>query len=323
MADAPDTTRRPWKIRLRSLIVLGLVAALVLMSFVIFQLATRDAPQTAQPKTREEAIEQLSQSARNGAVGGDEALELARMLSQDAFADPDAIATARGAFADAAATLLQDPDKRVRAAVLQAARPGGRKQGLEAMSRIARDGGAAAAPLWRATGALMLEDGDDRAVLALENARTLNPQDKTMWRMLGFAYARAQREKEATGAALVAEGLDAAAANRWTTAVVKFENALALATDAQTRAFVLGQIGDAEAARENWGGAEKSYRAALLLHGAQKNIAAISLESSKLARAQLKQGEAGRACATLDAARAQGATVTDEERAIACRSAGR
>ena len=38
------------------------------------------------------------------------------------------------------------------------------------------------------------EDGDDRAVLALENARTLNPQDKTMWRMLGFAYARAQRD---------------------------------------------------------------------------------------------------------------------------------
>ena len=52
-------------------------------------------------------------------------------------------------------------------------------------------------------GALMLEDGDDRAVLALENARTLNPQDKIMWRMLGFAYARAGREREATGAASV------------------------------------------------------------------------------------------------------------------------
>lgn len=323
MADAPDTTKRPWSTRLRPFVALGLVAALVLTSLLIFVIATRETPQKAQPRTREEAIEQLSQSARNGAVGGDEALELARMLSQDAFADPDAIAAARAAFADAAATLLQDPDKRVRAAVLQAASPGGRKQGLEAMSRIARDGGASAAPLWRATGALMLEDGDDRAVLALENARTLNPQDKIMWRMLGFAYARAGREREATGAALVAEGLDAAAGNRWTIAVVKFENALALASDAQTRGFVLGQIGDAEAARENWAGAEKSYRAALSLHGAQKNIAAISLESSKLARAQLKQGEALRACATLDAARAQGATVTDEERAVACRSARR
>ena len=103
-------------------------------------------------------------------------------------------------------------------------------------------------------------------------------------------------------------------------AQARLDQALPLVADAQTRGFVLGQLGDAAAATENWEGAEKHYRSALEVHGAEKNIAALSLDSSKLARAQLKRGDEQRACTTLRRARAQGAVVTEAELQQSCQA---
>lgn len=340
---AVEAKRRRLKSSIRLMSILGVVATLLVIAASVYVLTGQNTVQEAAPVTRQDQLAQLLDLVAKGQITGEQAIELARLLQDDAFrnaptqtaeAPPpvvepaladaprvlrrDAMTAARESFADAAATLLQDPDQRVRAAVLKVGQSATQKEGLEEMWRIAREGGASAAPIWRACGALMLATGDDRAAQALENARALNPQDKALWRMLSFAYAKQQKPREAAGAAFVASGLDAASTSNWSNAVTRLDRALPLMPDPQTRGFVLGQLGDAEAASQNWRGAEERYRAALNVHGAQKNIAGISMDSSKLARSQLKQGEPRRACTTLRRAREQGAAVTDKELAAAC-----
>ncbi len=337
--------QRRTRARIRVVSILGVLATLLVIAASVYVIVGQQQVQEAAPVTRQDQLAQLLDLVSKGQITGDQALELARLLQDDAFAgatatteaagsDPatvepaladaprvrsaDAMTAARASFSDAAATLLQDPDPRVREAVLKVRAPATRQQALDEMWAIAREGGASAAPIWRACGSLMLAMGDDRAARALENARALNPQDKALWRMLSFAYAKQKRPREAAGAAFVASGLDAASSSNWSGAVQRLDRALPLMQDAPTRGFVLGQLGDAEAASEDWQGAEERYRAALNVHGDQKNIAAISMESSKLARSQLKQGETRRACATLRRAREQGAAVTEEEFDSAC-----
>lgn len=346
---AVQAKRRKLTARIRVMSVLGVVAALLAITASVYVLSGQNAVREAAPVTRQDQLAQLLDLVAKGQITGDQALELARLLQDDAFRDvatesmdagathpetsrstepaladaprvsrPDVMVAARASFADAAATLLQDPDTRVRAAVLKVGQPATRKAGLEEMWTIAREGGASAAPIWRACGALMLATGDDRAARALENARTLNPQDKALWRMLSFAYAKEDRPREAAGAAFVGAGLDAASSSDWTKASARLERALPLMSDPGARSFVLGQLGDVAAANENWQTAEARYRDALAVHGDQKNIAGISLDASKLARAQIKQGEERRACATLGRARQQGAVVTEAELRAAC-----
>ncbi|TPW07928.1 MAG: hypothetical protein FD124_769 [Alphaproteobacteria bacterium] len=341
---AVQAKRRKLTARIRVMSILAAVAMVLVIAASVYVLSGQNAVREAAPVTRQDQLAQLLDLVAKGQITGDQALELARLLQDDAFKDvaaetaeaeaassgrplvadaprvtrPDAVAAARASFSDAAATLLQDPDARVRAAVLKVGQPATRKAGLEEMWTIAREGGASAAPIWRACGALMLATGDDRAALALENARALNPQDKALWRMLSFAYAKQDRPREAAGAAFVGAGLDAASSSDWTSASARLERALPLMPDAQTRSFVLGQLGDVAAASEDWPAAEARYRAALGVHGDQKNIAGISMDASKLDRAQIKQGEDGRACTTLRRARQQGATVTQEELRAAC-----
>lgn len=333
--------RRRTRSRIRAVSILGVVATLMVIAASAYVLVGPDQGRQVAPVTRQDQLAQLIDLVAKGQITGDQALELARLLQDDAFvgvevtdaaagpvepalrdaprvAGAEAIGAARASFADAAATLLQDPDPRVREAVLKVGKPDTRQQGLNEMWAIAREGGASAAPIWRACGSLMLATGDDRAARALENARALNPQDKALWRMLSFAYDKQKRPREAAGAAFVASGLDAASSNNWSAAAQRFDRALPLMGDAPTRGFVLGQVGDAAAASEDWQRAEESYRAALGVHSEQKNIAAISMDSSKLARSQLKQGEMRRACITLRRAKETGAAVTTEELDAAC-----
>ncbi len=335
--------------RMRLVALFGIVVAVLAL---IAGAAVVIAQSEERAISRQEQVARLLDLAAQGRISGDEALEFAKVLQIEAFqeassatAAPEAavvapanitaaervaiaqaprisrremMAAARLSFEDAAATLLQDPDARVRAAIVQVRAAATRPAGVEALWAIAKEGGASSAAIWRASGSLMLAAGDDRAAAALENARALNPQDKGQWRLLSFAYATQNRPREAAGAALVGAGIDAASSGDWRAATARLDEALLLVADPQTRGFVLGQRGDAAAATENWEGAETSYRAALEVHGADKNIAALSLDSSKLARAQLKQGDKRRACATLRRARAQGAVVTAAELQQAC-----
>ena len=304
-------------------------------------------------KHRQGSVHEQFEQAQQGKISGEQALTLAKRLRVDAFNQPavtgapaaeapvvasatasarerDAIAhaphvsrremlaVARQSFQDAAATLLQDPDTRVRIAVIQLRAGDTQSGGVDALWALAREGTGQSSAIWRVCGALMVATGDDRATTALENVRALNPQDKGLWRLLSFAYARQTRPREAAGAALIGAGIDAAAASNWREARTDLNEALPLIADGPTRGFVLGQLGDAAAATEDWDGAEKNYRAALEIHGAEKNAAALSLDSSKLARAQIKRGDSPRACETLRKARVQSALVTESELRQAC-----
>jgi hypothetical protein len=344
---APDDVRiqqhrRRLAARMRGAALAVIVAGIAVIGGGAFYVATQFGPAATGAPTRQEQIATLLDLVQRGRISGEQALEFARLLEEDAFgaatggagdlsraafggAPPvpgaDAVAAARASFTDAAATLLQDPDPRVRTALLETRSPDTRKAGLDAMWKIAREGGASAAPIWRACGALMLATGDERAARALENARTLNPQDKALWRMLSYANARQQNTDAAAGASFVAAGLDAASRSDWTVAGAEFDRALAFVGDAQSRGFLLGQMGDAAAATGDWRTAETRYLDALTVHGEQKNLAAVSMDSSKLARTQMKQGALARACSTLENARAAGAAVTEEELAGACAGA--
>lgn len=305
------------------------------------------------PRHHQPTVQEQFELARQGRISGDQALTLARRLRIDAFNQPsvanapatetpapsagaaapaqraviaraphvsrgEMLAVARQSFQDAVATLLQDPDTRVRIAVIQLRGGDTQAEGLDALLSLAREGGAPSSAIWRACGALMVATDDNRATAALDNVRALNPQDKGLWRLMSFAHARQAHMREAASAALIGEGIDAAGASNWSEARARFGDALTLVADGATRGFVLGQLGDAAAATEDWEDAEANYAAALAIYGAEKNTAALSLDSSKLARAQIKRGEGARACATLRKARIQGALVTESELQQAC-----
>jgi len=303
-------------------------------------------------------LAQLLKLVDEGKISGEEAVRLAELLQKQAFADvpaaggsdkaaaPDAPATAGGAlradlapeasqavqtasagfddtaramFAEAAAQLIQDPDPRIRSAVLKAARPRTRADGLQALWSIGAEGGPTSAAIYRACGALMAAVNDPRAREALEAAQRLNPQDKRIWQVLSVAYQRERRPADAAGAALVGQGLDAAAQGNREVASKTLETALPYVEQKpDSKAFVLGQLGDAAAARSDWNAAESRYKEAVRLHSMRKDPGAMGVEVAKLARAVMAQGKQREACRTLRKAREGGATVSDQELDAAC-----
>lgn len=354
--------------RVRLVSVLGVIALVVAIAAGISVInANRRAAIEAQAGPA--AGDQLSQLLRlveEGKITGEQAVELAKLLENQAFADvpapqqsadagalaesapsagatrslddrpnagvamerslatpapvvsdADARAAAQGAFYSATAQLLQDPDPRVREAVVQASAPATREQGLNALWELAKEDGASAAAIYRMCGALMHAVGDSRAPLALERARALNPQDKALWRLLSNAYQRSENYDAAAAAALVGQGLELAAAGEREAAAETLQRALPMVGE-ESRGFVLGQLGDAAAARGDWAAAERSYQLAVTLHGRRGDAGALSVDASKLARAQLEQGDADEACATLREAAAGGASVSEAEMAEAC-----
>jgi tetratricopeptide (TPR) repeat protein len=338
--DEDRTLSAKLKAKYRGLIArrrLGLAAAIALVVLVAGVALVAGGQWRVEPSPEEQRA-RLFELAREGEISGAEAIVLARFVRTSALGADATLSnpltadetvtraelefSAGASLESAAAALLQHPDARVREAVLDASAASERARAIETLLELAREGGASSPTIWRACGALMIVGGDDRAVRTLERARALNPQDKALWRMLSYGHAAKGRSRDATGASLVAAGLEAAAASDWINATLRFERALPFIADVQARAFVLGQLGDAAAAREDWPAAERQYRAALSLHGRQRDLAAISLESAKLARAQMKQGEDRRACGTLTRARQQGAAIAESELLQACAAPG-
>jgi tetratricopeptide (TPR) repeat protein len=293
-------------------------------------------------------LERLLGLVAEGKISGEQAVELAKLLQQQAFAElpptPTAAAPpgepgartlsetapvvpgvaaeamdqayadldlgARETFQSAVAELLQDPDERVRTAVLTAASAPTREAGFDQMWALAKEGGASSGALWRACGALMLASGDPRAAVALERASTLNPQDTRVWRLLSVAYAKTKKPEDAAGAALVGQGLDRAAAGDTQSSGATLEAALPYVAGSEVKsAFVLGQLGDQAAARQDWTAASRHYESALRLREAGADKAGATMEATKLARALAERGEARRACRTLDRAEKLGADV--------------
>jgi tetratricopeptide (TPR) repeat protein len=235
-------------------------------------------------------------------------------LRSRAVGSPEMEKVAHEAFESAVAGLLQDPNTQVREAMLELEHD----RDPKTLLTLAKKGDTSAATLWRAAGAVLLARGDRASVGALESARALNPQDRAVWRMLSYAYSFDLRPLEAAGAALVGDGLDAAAHADWPTAADRFERALPLLHTAKVRGFVLGQMGDVEAARSAWGNAGPLYEQALVIYRKEGDLAAISLNAMKLARAQRNAGDREAACATLKWASRKGVAVSPAERERAC-----
>lgn len=348
--------------RIRIVSVLGALASVVAIVAGVTTIARTANPPTstsaAPPaQTQVDPLAELLRLVDEGKITGEQAVRLAELLQQQAFSDaaapapapaspstgtgaaaraslaPEAAAAvetasvgfdaaARETYAEAVVQLIQDPDARVRAAVLKASRPQSRDEGLQELLAIAGEDGPAASAIYRASGALLSAIGDPRARDVLENAQRLNPQDKRIWGLLSVVYGRDRRLLDAAGAALVGEGLDAAAQGKRDDAVRTLEIALPfVARDAESKAFVLGQLGDAAAARNDWDVAERRYAEAVRLHGASKDSGALAVEAAKLARAHLAQGEARDACRTLRKAQEAGAAVAEPEMNAACRPA--
>lgn len=111
--------------------------------------------------------------------------------------------------------------------------------------------------------------------------------------------------QSARGAKLVGEGLAAAANGQGDAASANLEQALPLLEQSGAKAFVLGQLGDAAAKRDDWAAAEKRYSAAVELQPAN-NTGAAAIDTAKLARAQAQQGDRRKACQTLQRAKRLG-----------------
>lgn len=338
--------------RVRLMSILGVVATLLGIAASVYTLTrprTVDTPVVSQ----QDQLSQLLQLVSEGKITGEQALELSKLIETRAFAGPaatekaaeeqpaqaqteppqsltvesDEVAfvtaaqmeeEARASFTDATRELLQSPDARVRQAVVDVADPTTRGQGLNSLWDIAKEGGAGANAIWRACGSLMLATGDPRAMPALQRAAAINPQDKRIWRMLSYGYAKAGSPKEAASATLVGEGLEAAGRTEWAASAKKLELALPLTQDPKARRFILGQLGDAAAQDERFAAAARRYRAAIDLHVKEKDVTALGVDAQKLARVQTQQGATQDACQTLRRAKDAGASIEPGEITKSC-----
>lgn len=296
--------------------VVGVLAALALgggaLDWIAREAAVRDAAD-ARVQSREALLARVTAEPLDGTG----AAALAGMLAGDAFGPEPSVAAE--AFAPAAAQLLQAPEDPLRLALLEAVPNASRTSGLEHLAEHgATATGAMAAAVWRAHGALSADADANAAIRSLERALETHPQEIATWRLLAELQQGLGRSGPARGAGGVADGLELAAQGDLDAAQARWREALPRLRARTTRAFVLGQLGDAAAERRDFAEAEARYREALKLSTAAKDVAALSVDASKLARVLQAVGRAGEACRTLEAATEAGGMVSAEERAAAC-----
>jgi tetratricopeptide (TPR) repeat protein len=323
--------------RIRVVSILGVTATVLGIAASVYTLTRPRIEQVA--VQQQDQFAQLLQLVADGKITGDQALELAKLMETQAFATPapggaetksvslsgprsfapesgeeivfvsqtDMQQEARGVFREASTTLLQDPDPRVRQAMLALWQPATREQGLNQLWDLAKEGGA-----------LMLATGDARAVKGLENAAKANPQDKAVWRMLSYGLGQAGNARNAASATLVSEGLTAIGASDWGVAMQKLGAALPLTENPESRSFILGQLGDVAVEAGDWKNAIKHYRNAVEMDAGRNDMALAGLNAQKLARALQKDGNPRLACQTLRRAKSAGANVNEQEMTEAC-----
>ena len=363
---APDGSRIQAKrrrigLRIQVVSILSVLAVGAAGVGGVLQIIDRNKPAPIVAAPQKDSLSQLLELVSEGKITGEQAVELSKLLQQQAFADvptpaaddtksadgsasapmimadkgdgsdvqlasvseAELNASAKSSFSDAAAQLLQDPDPEVRAAAVQAANPQKRKEGLDKLWAMAAKDGPSSAAIYRYCASLGVVINDPRASTALERARDLNPQDRRLWRMLSFSYDKQHNADAARGAALVGDGLEKSATGKDDDAAQTFEKALPLLKDSGTKAFVLGQLGDVAAKRDDWSAAEQKYKAAVDLHTRSNDVAGIAVDAPKLARAQQQQGDAAKACETLKKAQAQGADTVQAQADQTCADAKR
>jgi TIR domain len=341
--------RKSLKARIRLVTVLTVAALVVAIAAGGLYIADRDKRNTAaasagqQTPSSQSDLNRLLELVASGQLTGDQAVELAKLLQNQAFVDVKPQATqaalasatpeaqtasisaqeldsnAKATFQDAAAQLLKDPDPQVRAAAIEAAAPESRAAGMEKLWTIAKTNGPSSAAIYRYCGAIGSLTDDSRTRVALERARDANPNDMRLWRLLSADYAKGNDIRSARGAKLVGEGLTAAANGQGDAASANLEQALPLLEQSGAKAFVLGQLGDAAAKRDDWAAAEKRYSAAVELQ--PNNAGGAAIDTAKLARAQAQQGDRRRACQTLQRAKRLGVNSAPAQIEQMCQTA--
>ncbi|MES1203733.1 MAG: hypothetical protein ABUS57_20035, partial [Pseudomonadota bacterium] len=206
------------RVKLASVGVVALATLIVVYGVVIWINGHAPAQTTlAAPRSD---FAHLMALVSQGKISGEQAVELSKLLQQQAFDGvpalrsatapaPGAVSaaeldeSARATFADAAAQLLQDPNSAVREATLEAARPRTRQAGIDKLWDIAKKDSPSSGAIYRYCAAIGALAQDSRTQTALERARDSNPQDRRLWRLLSVQYARNKDAKGAQGAALV------------------------------------------------------------------------------------------------------------------------
>ncbi len=235
----------------------------------------------------------------------------------------EAEAAARETFRRSMASLLTAPDPAVRTAALQLSRPAQRDAAMRTLMAYAEANPAQSADIYRVVGAVGVTNDSPLAQTALEEARNVNPQDAQVWRMLSWSYRRNDRAREASGAALVSEGLAAQAQGQTAIAEQRLAAALPQLQAPEGRAFVEGALGDAAAARNDWAAASQRYEAALDLRARAAPDApvaqALQVDAQKLVRALDRDGRTAEACRQARAVQAEHEEVAvDPELARRC-----
>ena len=268
-AVAGRRTRLMRRVRVAS--ILTGVATVIAIIAGLSVIAINHRAATRPPVTASVSIgEQLLQMVRDGTITAEQAVELARVLENGAFAGTQAAAAtgpqppsldlamasaasvdgtefsalARGLYRDNIDTLLRSSDPAVRQAAVDLSEPAKRDQAVEALWTVAEAGGPDALPLWLVLGSVGLAAESPRGVQALERARAIQPDNYVVWRLLGFGYATTERPVEAQGAALVGAGLAAQEAQAPEVATQHLEEALPSLEDPLSRTFVQSTLGD-------------------------------------------------------------------------------
>ncbi len=252
--------------------------------------AAAPAPSVGQAPAAEDTLS--TRSTRGIGPGGDVAVVA---VSQAEF-DEDARITYR----DAVAELLRNPDPEIRQATLQLSDATTRDAAMQTLWAKARDGGTAAAAIYRVCGAVGEANNHPLGEPALARARAINPEDSRVWRMSSYALRRDNRPQEAEGAALVGAGLEAQSSGQTAVAEQRLQEALPRLQAPESRAFVEGALGDAAARRNDWSAATRRYGSALeLREQAPANTPAaqsLQVDAQKLVRALDRSGRTADAC---------------------------
>jgi tetratricopeptide (TPR) repeat protein len=311
---SPEPPPAPVKrVRLFAALAIGaLLAAIAAGGIYLAMRGKSDAAIRAQMETQNRIdLARLLGLVASGKINGEQAVELSGLLQRQAFrnvdgAEGEPVESARATFQDAAAQLLADPDPQVRAATIAAAAAETRGEGLAELWDIANAYGPSSGAIYRYYAAIGLVTGGARTRVALERARDADPSDLRVWRLLSADYARQGQKNEAQTASLIGEGLSLAAGGAGEQASAILEKALPLLDQPRVKAFVLGQLGDGAAKRDDWAAAEKRYAAAVDIHAETGDLGGAAIDAPKLARAQAQLGDTRKACATLERARKLG-----------------
>ncbi|MBX3511512.1 MAG: toll/interleukin-1 receptor domain-containing protein, partial [Hyphomonadaceae bacterium] len=174
---------------------------------------------------------------------------------------------ARDTYRAAIGALLRHPDASVRQATLELSNDATRDRAMQTLWAYAQ-----ANPedplrdrIYQVCGAVGEANDNPLGQRALEVSANLDPQDRTVWRMLARSYQRTNRPAEAQAAVLVSDAVQAQAEGQPEVAEQRLQEALPSLTAPQLRAPVVSELGGIAQSRQDWTSASARFAEAYRL----------------------------------------------------------